>query len=202
MNTYSKNLLLYHQVIEPKLRYRALRLARGCEFTASELLAGAADLFASRHQDGSYTEAQLVRFGGLQLLQHCRQIGLLRRKEAKGQGPQLVALAEGDQLHPGRQWESHRDTRLALLDRALSHKSWVEPALVQAIDNIWEGATVREAAASLGLTASDLHKKLRLLGRLLGRQLLTGERSVRRRGNTGSQRRETAGQLDLFCVGV
>lgn len=196
MNTYSKNLLLYHEVIEPKLRSRALRLARGCQFTAAELLAGAADLFASRHQDGSYTEAQLVRFGGLQLLQHCRQIGLLRRKEAKAQGPQLVALAEGDQLHPGRQWESHRDTRLALLDRALSRKHWVEPALAAAIEQIWEGASVKEAAVSLGLTTSCLHKRLRALGR----QLLAGERPVQRQ-DRGSQRREAAGQMDLFCVG-
>lgn len=195
MNTYSKNLLLYHQVIEPKLRYRALRLARGCEFTASELLAGAADLFASRHTGGDYTEAQLVRFGGWQLLQHCRDVGLLRRKEAKGQGPQLVALAETDQLHPGRQWESHRDTRLALLDRALSHKSWVEPALAAAIEQIWEGETIAEAAQALGLTTSCLHKRLRALGR----QLLAGERPVQRQ-DRGSQRREAGDQLDLFCA--
>ena len=197
MNIYSKNLLLFQQVIEPKLRRRALCLARGCEFTAKELVAGAADLFAARHTGGGYTEAQLVRFGGFQLLQHCRQIGLLRRKEAKDQGPQLVALAEGDQLHPGRQWESHRDTRLALLDRALSQKHWVEPALSQAIEQIWEGATVREAAASQGLTASGLHKKLRRLGG----QLLAGERTVQR-GDRGSQRREAGAQMDLFCVGV
>lgn len=195
MNIYNKNLLLFRQVIEPKLRYRALRLARGCDFTAAELLAGAADLFAARHTGGDYTEAQLVRFGGFQLLQHCRDVGLVRRKEAKGQGPQLVALAEGDQLHPGRQWESHRDTRLALLDRALEHKHWVEPALAQAIEQIWEGATVREAAQSLGLTASVLHKRLRALGR----QLLAGERPVQR-GNKGSQRRGAAGQMDLFSA--
>jgi len=158
-------------------------------------VAGAADLFAARHTGGGYTEAQLVRFGGWQLLQHCRDVGLLRRKEAKGQGPQLVALAETDQLHPGRQWESHRDTRLAQLERALAHKSWVEPSLSQAIEQIWEGTTIAEAAQELGFTASGLHKKLRRLGS----QLLAGERPVRRPGK-GSQRREAAGQMDLFCV--
>lgn len=198
MNTYSKNLLLYHQVIEPKLRYRALRLARGCEFTASELLAGAADLFASRHTGGDYTEAQLVRFGGFQLLQYCRQIDLLRRAESKAEPVCLVPLQDADQ-HPStdqEEEEDHRDTRLAMLERALAHKSWVEPALAQAIEQIWEGATIAETAQALGLTASGLHKKLRRLGS----QLLAGERPVRRPGK-GSQRREAAGQMDLFCVG-
>ena len=199
MNTYSNNLLLFQQVIEPKLRRRALRLARGCEFTASELLAGAADLFASRHTGGDYAEAQLVRFGGWQLLQYCREIGLLRREECQADRLCLVPLQEADQYPSTDQEEDHRDTRLALLDRALEHKHWVEPALAEAIERIWEGATIAEAAAGLGLTASDLHKKLRVLGRLLGRQLLAGERrSVRRRGN---KRREAGAQMDLFCVG-
>lgn len=197
MNTYSKNLLLYHQVIEPKLRYRALRLARGCEFTASELLAGAADLFASRHTGGDYTEAQLVRFGGWQLLQHCRDVGLLRRKDSQAEPVRLVPLQDADQ-HPStdQEEEDHRDTRLALLERALAHKHWVEPALAEAIERIWEGASVKEAAASLGLTTSCLHKRLRALGR----QLLAGERPVQR-ADRGSQRRESGVQMDLFCVG-
>jgi hypothetical protein len=194
MNTYNKNLLLFHQVIEPKLRRRALRLARGCEFTANELLAGAADLFAIRHQGGEYTEAQLVRFGGWRLLQYCRDLGLVRRKDAQAEPVCLVALSEADQ-HPSTD-QDHRDTRLALLERALSLKNWVEPALAASIEPIWEGATIAETAQALGLTASGLHKKLRRLGR----QLLAGERAVRR-ADRGSQRRESGVQMDLFCVG-
>lgn len=190
----ASNLLLFQEVIEPKLRRRALRLARGCEFTASELLAGAADLFATRHQEGEYTEAQLLRFGGWQLLQHSRDLGLVRRRDCQAEPVCLVALEDADQLPQQERAEQHRDTRLALLERALAHKSWVDPALAQAIEQIWEGATVREAAASLGLTASGLHKKLRGLGG----QLMAGERPVRRQ-EKGSQRRE-AGQMDLFSA--
>jgi len=223
MNTYNKNLLLFHQVIEPKLRRRARRLARGCEFTAKELLAGAADLFASRHAGGEYTEAQLVQFGGWRLLQHCRDLGLVRRKDSQAEPVCLVPLQDADQ-HPSTDQEEedsqaepvclvplqeadqylaadrvdqqHRDTRLALLERALAHKSWVEPTLAQAIEQIWEGATIAETAQALGLTASGLHKKLRRLGR----QLLAGERPVQR-ADRGSQRRESGVQMDLFCVG-
>lgn len=191
----ASNLLLFQQLIEPKLRYRALRLARGCQFTAGELLAGAADLFATRHHDGEYTQAQLVRFGGWQLLQYCRDVGLLRRKDSQAEPVCLVPLQDADQLPAADQGEQHRDTRLALLERALAHKSWVEPALAAAIEQIWEGASVREAAASLGLTTSCLHKRLRALGR----QLLAGERPVRRQ-EQGSQRREAAGQMDLFSA--
>jgi len=192
----TSNFLLFHQVIQPKLRRRALCLARGCEFTAAELLAGAADLFSTRHlEGGDYTDAQLVLFGGLLLLENARNTGVLRRKDTQAEPVCLVPLQDADQHPAADQVEQHRDTRLALLERALEQKNWVEPALAVAIERIWEGATIAETAQGLGLTASGLHKKLRRLGR----QLLAGERPVQR-GNKGSQRREAAGQMDLFSA--
>lgn len=154
--SYIQNLVLFQDVIAPKLHRMALRLASGDLDEAQDLLAVAGDRFASRHHGGAagFADAQLVRLGWLQLRQAARDARARR----------LDDLAWLPQQRPDR-LQRHLAGRMAQLELALEQGA--DDAIKTAVDLIWGGASIADAARVLGLTASCLHKRLRALGQRL-----------------------------------
>ena len=152
-----ENIVLFQDVIGPKLRRMALRLAGGDQAQAQDLLAVAGDRFASRHHGGAYAEAQLVRLGRLQLRQAARD----------ARAHQLARLDDVGWLQPASpdRLQRHLAGRMSQLEAALEQGA--DEATRSAVDLIWGGASIADAARVLGLTASCLHKRLRALGRML-----------------------------------
>lgn len=188
------NYMFFNDFVAPRLRRRALMFAGGDEFTAKELLAGVADVFASKF--AYLGDARAVKFGGLLLLQQARDAGLLHRKDRVSLQRRHVGLDTVQDLAAptADEWQAHVESRLALLDRALASGA-VAPKLVAAIRLIGGGASQSMAAAAVGMRPVALSRQLADLGKcLLGRPVA---RTCR--GQKADRKAEQAGQLALFA---
>ncbi|WP_281184752.1 hypothetical protein [Trichlorobacter lovleyi] len=167
----NSNYLFYLDFVSPRLRRRALLLAGGCEYTADELLAEAADVFAQNH---SYLgDAQAVKYGKLCLLQAARGAGLMGRKGQTARRHREASLeqlweAGWDQEAEGRDLDADldRQARAALLDRAVH--SWGCPQLKAYWAATKAGLERQEAREVAGLTDVQVSRLIDFLATKLG----------------------------------
>ncbi len=183
MSNTSHNYLIFHN-IKDKLTWRARQLAGGCQYTADELLAEAADIFVLRCQHEG-TEAQVVSLARLCLLHAART----RRRATR----HLVPL---DDHHCNMPDDSQSDlaTKMqienwsATLDQAIGQ--WGCNRLRAFYQATQDGKKREDAAAEAGMSQVEVTRVVALL-----RRKLTGrsEATYRRR-----DRAAEVGQLDLF----
>ena len=190
-NDINSNYLFFHDFVRARLALTAFNLAGGCEFTAEELLAQAADFFAN---DFAYIgEAQAVKYGKLCLTRAARD----DRRSRRGQSLEQLQEAGWDAVE-GQDQDADLDLASwsALLDGAIGR--WGCPQLKEFWRATKAGMDRAEAAAATGLTQVQVTRMLDFLS-----EKLTG----RSRGKGKPRKGDQQDQPGLFafdpdCQGV
>ena len=157
----NSNYLFFHDFVQPRLALTAFKLAHGCQFTADELLAQAADFFANDF--GYLGDAQAVAYGKLCLLRAARDA----RRHRRGQSlEQLQAGGFDPAGEDGLVADQKIDlaTWSAKVDRLTSFGCPQLKAFWQATK---AGLDRQEAAAAAGLTQVQVTRMLDFLSKKL-----------------------------------
>ena len=160
-NDINSNHLFFHDFVQPRLVRTAFKLAGGCQFTAGELLAQAADFFVN---DFSYFgDAQAVKYGKLCLLRAARDA----RRHRRGQSLEQLSESGWDAAAGGHDPDADLDrvSQADLLNRAISQ--WACPQLKGFWQATKAGMDRADAAAAAGLSQVQVSRMLDFLSKKL-----------------------------------
>jgi len=161
--TTNDKYLLFRQ-IEPKLRHRALVLAGGDNFTAKEILAAAADLFASRYRDAEAGRGGAVMLARICLPEAARNLRLNSTRPSDAGGPAVSPPTPPSVPPLPRAWE---------LWERLPRDAQVG-AIAEVIRQVLAGLDLADAGAAVGWTPVQTTRELARLG-----ARITGNRPAR-----------------------
>lgn len=189
----NSNYLFFHDFVQPKLTLTALKLAGGCEFTADDLLAQAADFFAN---DFEYLfSSQSVKHGKRCLLRAARDARIRRR----GQRSLEQMLEQGWDAagEDGRAQDFRMDLASwsSLVERAVGQ--WGCPQLRSFWQATKAGMDRADAAAAAGLSQVQVTRMLDFMA-----LKLTGRPRIKGKPGKGDQQQGSLFELEPDWQGV